>query len=357
MIRLPVLAGRGGRRRGFDVNCLKVLLMSVLICAACRLFRRDGVVSPLALFLLLLAAVAAPARAADVPGSRDYPGISRYAGSEIIRYEVKAFDDYVLVTEPTKGRARQGLELKGQVFRITYRNPPNRTSLEVLENYRTALQGAGASEIFTCANRPCGGRDFNLALVDPQNYTRMGDNYDDQRYLAARLQAPGKDVYVALFITRSQSGAAADKDRIFTQLHVIEVKSMDANMVVVDASRMADSIGKTGSVALYGILFDFNSAVIKPESKATLDEIASLLRKTPDLKLVVVGHTDNVGGMDSNMKLSQARAEAVRRALVEQYAIAAARLQAWGAGFMAPVASNRTDEGRAKNRRVELVEQ
>ncbi len=331
--------------------------MSVLICAACCLFRRGGVVSPLALFLLLLAAVAVPARAADVPGSRDYPGISRYAGSEIIRYEVKACDDYVLVTEPMKGRARQGLELKGQVFRITYRNPPNRTSLEVLENYRTALQAAGASEIFTCANRPCGGRDFNLALVDPQNYTRMGDNYDDQRYLAARLQAPGKDVYVALFITRSQSGAAADKDRIFTQLHVIEVKSMDANMVVVDASRMADSIGKTGSIALYGILFDFNSAVIKPESKATLDEIASLLRKAPDLKLVVVGHTDNVGGMDSNMKLSQARAEAVRRALVEQYAITAARLQAWGAGFMAPVASNRTDEGRAKNRRVELVEQ
>ena len=300
--------------------------------------------------------IAHAAVAADVAGSKDYPGISRYAGSEIIRYEVTKFDDYVLVTQPMKSRVREGLALQGQIFRITYINPPQRTTLEVMQNYRNALAAAGASEIYSCSGRPCGGRDFNLAMVDDKNYTRMGDNYDDQRYLAAKLQAPGKDVYVSVFVTRSQSGGA-DKDRIFTQLHVVEVKAMDANMVTVDASKMAESIDKTGSVALYGILFDFNSAAIKPESKAALDQVAKLLTGNAALKLVIVGHTDNVGGMESNMKLSQARADAVRKALIDQYGIKPDRLQAWGAGFMAPVATNRTEEGRAKNRRVELVEQ
>ena len=95
---------------------------------------------------------------------------------------------------------------------------------------------------------------------------------------------------------------------------------------------------------------------IKPDSEPAIDEIAKLLTSNPTLKVGIVGHTDMVGDAAANMKLSQARAQSVINDLVSKHGIAAARLVAFGAGPWAPLASNKTDEGRAKNRRVELVE-
>ena len=130
-----------------------------------------------------------------------------------------------------------------------------------------------------------------------------------------------------------------------------------AREVVADATALGSDIKSSGHVAVYGITFDTNKAEVKPESKPTLDEIAKLLKQEPALKLKVVGHTDMTGLFDANMKLSQARAEAVVQALVSQYGIAAPRLKGYGVGPLAPVASNAAEEGRAKNRRVELVKQ
>jgi outer membrane protein OmpA-like peptidoglycan-associated protein len=144
---------------------------------------------------------------------------------------------------------------------------------------------------------------------------------------------------------------------VLVQLDVLEDKPMEERMVVVSSEKMASSIQSTGRIALYGILFDFNEATIKPASRPTLDQMGKLLQTMPDLKLLVVGHTDTVGGFDYNLKLSQRRAAAVVQDLVTSYGIDPSRLQPHGASFLAPVASNRTEEGRAKNRRVELVEQ
>ncbi|HEX9802440.1 MAG TPA: OmpA family protein, partial [Gammaproteobacteria bacterium] len=115
-------------------------------------------------------------------------------------------------------------------------------------------------------------------------------------------------------------------------------------------------IESTGSVALYGILFDSDRATLRQESRPTLDEIAKLLKGEPKLKLLVVGHTDNVGSFTYNMDLSRQRAEAVAAELTHRYGIAASRLHPVGISFASPVASNRSEEGRARNRRVELVE-
>jgi outer membrane protein OmpA-like peptidoglycan-associated protein len=128
-----------------------------------------------------------------------------------------------------------------------------------------------------------------------------------------------------------------------------------AQEVVADAKFMAEGINTTGHVAIYGIYFDFNKADIKPESEPTLKEIVNLLQQDTKLKLYVVGHTDNVGGLDYNMKLSQQRAEAVVKELISKYKITPDRLKANGVGPLAPVTSNDTEEGKAKNRRVELV--
>ena len=118
---------------------------------------------------------------------------------------------------------------------------------------------------------------------------------------------------------------------------------------------IAEKIDATGRIALYGILFDFNKTDLKPESKATLDQIAKLLADDPSLKLLVVGHTDNVGAFEFNRDLSARRAAAVVAALMAQYGIPKERLFPFGVAFASPIASNTTEEGRAKNRRVELV--
>jgi len=169
---------------------------------------------------------------------------------------------------------------------------------------------------------------------------------EDFRYLSAKLSRPEGDVYVSL-----KYGCPK------VQLDVIEVKPMETGLVTVNADALARDIARTGHVAIYGIYFDTGKADVKPESEPVLQEIAKLLQQNPKLKLYVVDHTNNVGDLTYNMKLSQARAGAVVKELVSKYGVDAKRLKAHGVGPLSPVVSNNTEEGRAKNRRVELVEQ
>ena len=139
-------------------------------------------------------------------------------------------------------------------------------------------------------------------------------------------------------------------------LTIVEKSSM-VQEVTADAAAMGADIKSSGHVAIYGINFDTAKSDMKPESEAALGEIATLLKQDGSLKIYVVGHTDNVGNLPANIKLSQSRAEAVKAALVSKYGIQAARLSSFGAGPYCPVTSNVTEKGRAKNRRVELVQQ
>jgi outer membrane protein OmpA-like peptidoglycan-associated protein len=137
-------------------------------------------------------------------------------------------------------------------------------------------------------------------------------------------------------------------------LIVVEKQAMNQD-ITVDAKAMGDGLTATGHVEVPGIFFDTAKSVLKPESDAALKEIAKLLQANPALKVWVVGHTDAVGSPESNMALSNARAAAVIQALTQKNGIDAKRLAAFGNGPYAPVASNDSEEGRAKNRRVDLV--
>jgi outer membrane protein OmpA-like peptidoglycan-associated protein len=171
-------------------------------------------------------------------------------------------------------------------------------------------------------------------------------------YVSAKLARPEGDVYVSLLVD-DQGG----NGRPNVELYVIEMKPMESDLITVDAASLANDINRTGHASVYGIYFDTGKADIKPESDATLKEIAKLLQGDAKLKLYVVGHTDSQGSLDLNMDLSRRRAEAVLAALTTKYAVPAARLRAYGSGPYAPVASNDSEDGRAKNRRVELVKQ
>lgn len=301
--------------------------------------------------------------ARDIRGSRDHPIIKRYPGASIVGYGVKKFDAYKLLTNkitraPGYGGKLTGANSKsieGRVTKISYEVPRGRTTLEVFRNYEQALRKARFNILFKCSNRECGGRAFNHTVKKP--YAGFAENYNDQRFLSARLKRSQGDVYISLYTVRNHSAGGPTHNRIYTQLDIIEIQKMQTGLVRVDANAMAQSISTTGRVALYGIYFDSNKATVKSKSNATLAEIAKLMKKRRNLRLVVVGHTDNRGTFMHNMALSKRRAAAVMSALVRRYGIRANRLRHWGVGYLSPVATNRSEAGRAKNRRVELVEQ
>jgi OOP family OmpA-OmpF porin len=329
---------------------------------------RRLVLASLALLAALGLALTA-AWAADVAGSSDHPLVGRYEGSEIVAYKVTEFDEVTIIEAPfdyTKIPGGEGFKtVEGKSFLIYYTLPQGRSTLEVMRNYEDALKAKGFSIVFTCATDKgtcfTSGQDegatyLGEAVGDPNSIPKMVDDYVQNwfgkgRYLLGKLDRPEGAVYVALYLGEADRGNVA-------VVRVIETKEMETGKIqFVKASEMEQAIADTGKIALYGIQFDFDKDVVKPESKPTLDEIAKLLQAKPELKLKIVGHTDNKGTPEYNLDLSSRRAANVVAALTASYGIAADRLTSEGAGLTQPIASNDTEEGRTKNRRVELVAQ
>jgi OOP family OmpA-OmpF porin len=319
----------------------------------------------LSCLLLVLASIAA--QAGDIAGSKDHPMISRYEGSEILKYETKAFDSVELlsgkVTKYNHTRVAENDEayakVEGKYTRIAYAAPPGRSAVEVFRNYEQALTAAGFQIHFSCARTECDkkdkGRAFNLAAAPRDLFSKMVSQHEDQHYLLGKLARDTGDVHASLYVTAATHVGGADKDRVFTNLIVVETQAMQGSMVKVDAAAMSKGLDAEGHIALYEVYFDTNKDALKPESDAALAEIGKLLKDKGSLKVLIVGHTDNAGDLAYNQGLSERRAKAVVDALATKHGIARDRLTAVGAGMAAPVASNDSEAGRAKNRRVELV--
>ena len=271
------------------------------------------------LFAMLLLAPSAFAQS-DREGCKDYPGISRMPSFYLDKCEIKQFDSANFPVGPKGKEVDQPQE--GRYFQFGYflrEKTLSVSMLQIIRNLQNAARKAGGQVM---ADQQ-GGNWYNTTL---------------------RLNQAGKEAWV-LVEARDDSYA----------LTIIEKQAMQQE-VSMDANAMGSSLDDTGRVALYGIYFDTGKSMLKPESDSTLAEIAKLLRQKPLLKVFIVGHTDMVGDPAMNVKLSQARAQSVVAELAAKHGIAAARLTPFGAGPYAPVASNRDEDGRAKNRRVELVE-
>jgi len=190
----------------------------------------------------------------------------------------------------------------------------------------------------------------------------MFDGSTDIRYALYRRTDPAGDTLVAVFVGAHQGGTFGDvseslEGRAGVLTEVVEPRPMEQRITTVSAAEISSTLAAQGRVSFYGIHFDFDKAEIKPESEKQLTEMAKYLKTNPDVRTFVLGHTDNKGKVDYNLALSQRRAEAVAKALVSRHGVDARRIVARGLGPLAPVASNRTEDGQAKNRRVELVEQ
>lgn len=299
----------------------------------------------LAIATVLSTAVGAWAQ--DVEGGIDHPMIGRFEGARITAYDRRDFDEYQFPNAAmTSSESDSFLPIEGVKTSIAYVVPPTASLAEVARNYEMALTEAGFDSVFQCADDTCGGTSLAYAIeqfplprmiVDPFNY----------RYQGAKTTTETGEVYAAVLFS------VDNDDQVRVQVTVVETDEIAFKMV--DAAQMQTDVLETGRVALYGIQFDTDKATIRPDSAATLQEIATFLAGNPDLAVVIVGHTDNQGAMDYNLGLSNRRAEAVRAALVAEYGISSDRMSHAGAGFLAPVATNATEVGRALNRRVEII--
>ena len=297
--------------------------------------------------LTVAGALTATAAPSDRPGAKDYPGIGRFKSSVITGYVVKNFDATRLEAGPFKhGKPTDQRRLEGHITRIAYRTGAGPSILEVSRNFENQLKSAGFDTLLACDTKECGGLDFSYA-VDTLPVPQMIVDGFNFRYYAGHKKNGSQDIYAAVLTSKNNG-------RIYTQLIVAVVGAMKNKMV--DAAAMAKGLGEKGHIALYGIYFDTNKAVIKPASKPTLEQIAKLLQSKPKLSVYIVGHTDDQGTYAYNMTLSRKRAAAVATALINSYHVARSRLHTAGVGFLSPVGSNATEAGRALNRRVELVE-
>jgi outer membrane protein OmpA-like peptidoglycan-associated protein len=308
---------------------------------------RRSIALPIAFVAALFLAATVHAQTRDVAGSRDYPGIGRFAGSAITGYQAKDFDAVKLQAAGFKdGKPADARRLEGRVTRVAYRTGAGPSILEVSRNFELQLAKAGFETLLACDTDACGGIPFS-EQIDSLPAPEMWVDGFNFRYYAGHKKDGNADIYAAVVTSKNN-------DDVTTQLTVTVVGAMENKMV--DAAAMAKGLGDKGHIALYGIYFDTDRATIKPESAPTLAEMAKLLTGQPRLNVYIVGHTDNQGSYDHNMTLSRQRAEAVAAALAGKYRIVRARMRTAGLGFLSPVGSNASEEGRALNRRVELVE-
>ena len=263
---------------------------------------------------LLLAAPFARAQE-DEKGSQDHPLITRMPGYYIHEYKVEEFAAY----DPTVIGGKD-VHWEGKTYAISYARKEGATPvspLQIVRNYEAAIAKIGG--------------------------TRLGG---DERRVAAEIRKGGAmtGVYVEVF-----------NDGRDCQLVIVETQAMRQD-VTADAAVMGRELKAAGKTIIYGIYFDTGSAAITPQSEPAIAEMVKVLKAAPTLKAFIVGHTDNVGTLETNLTLSAGRADALVKTLVSR-GIAAARLKAAGVGPYSPVASNKDEQGRAQNRRVELVEQ
>jgi OmpA-OmpF porin, OOP family len=308
----------------------------------------------------------------DLAGATDIPGLPRFEGSVIIGHRVSPFDETLIPTGPweaASGDWKQTVKASGRRTRLVYLAPRNAGSLEVIRNYRRALEELGYEPLHQCSGFEECGDGVDRFYGEASNGKQLTDSHllkhvysdtsvQEPRLYSARRQTPDGDSYVFVFAALQDNFAdSAAGNRVAIFVEEVLSQPMRERMVSIEAKEMAQGLSDAGRIAVHGIQFDFDQATIKDESKPQLEQIALMLVENPDLKLYIVGHTDNRGTLEYNMDLSRRRAEEVVRTLIQSYGILGERLKPMGVAGLAPLTSNATEEGRALNRRVEIVAQ
>lgn len=333
---------------------------------------------PRVLFFATILALPVASPAGDIAGSADHPLVKRVTGSEIFFGKSADFDKLKLALgkiewsgAEAKVKPYESATVEGKRLTNYYKVPEKMGVLEVLRNYEQELKEGGFEILHSGQGDEIETPGYNNQIAreilgmtgtygTPEEKAQWPFQHTDEKkagYVAAKKTGETGDIYVSAYIVSNTHAKWLDipVDRTLVRLDVCEVKAREQRMELVKSEEMASEISLNGRIALYGILFDFDKATLRPDSEPTLAEIATLLKEKPDLNILVVGHTDATGSFEYNRGLSQKRAESVVDNLAAK-GISKERLFPVGVAFASPVATNKTEDGKAKNRRVELVD-
>jgi len=261
----------------------------------------------------------------DADGCKDHPLLTRLSN-----FFIQECQQNFNAVDFQTGAGGKKESVEGNVTTITYvfneeSQAKKPSPLQIVRNYEAAIVGKGGKRAFSGADDVDGGP--------------MGATFS--------MTATGKEYWVA--VRKMYEPNTTGEVGAFS-LIVLEKEAMKQD---VEASELFKELNKTGFIALY-INFETGKSDIKSESQKTIDQILQMLKDNPSLRVSIEGHTDNVGAPQSNQTLSENRAKAIMASLVAR-GIDGARLASKGWGPTKPVGDNKTEEGRAKNRRVEIV--
>lgn len=298
---------------------------------------------------------------ADKQDCKDHPAINRYPGAVIQYCDVKNHSEFAIATGPETGYQKidEWTKVSGTQTRIYYSIKGDIIVSEVYQNYLTALKKAEFSILANKlhqernVSKEVGGSVWlatfyksnpfpaNVGIKINQSSGSLGGTF----YATAKKGG--------LYIT--VSGKRYSDNETVVLLDIVETKEMEDGLIFINAAHIANKLKEDGHIGLQGVLFDFNKAIIKDESKPLLAEIAKVMNDNPTFRLYIVGHTDMTGDLKYNLELSVQRADAVIKHLADQHKIPLSRFSPQGVGPLSPIATNNTEEGRSQNRRVELV--
>ncbi|MCU9848573.1 OmpA family protein [Defluviimonas sp. WL0024] len=298
----------------------------------------------LALTLLLLAPAAQAAPTLALP-----PQAARTAE------EARSVGSYALPVGPWSAGRIETLATEGEVSRTAWRVPdPDLTTMGLLATLRDQLREEGFEVLFECDTDRCGGFDFRFGtpvLAEPEMHVDLGDF----RFLSARRGAEPTADYVSLLVSRSTNGGYVQMTRVGPALPKPAELVKAAAPAQPEVVRLPGELDGMGRMVLDGLAFPPGTANLADDRFASIETLAGWLKAHPDTRVALLGHTDAVGPLATNITLSRARAEAVMERLVAVYGVDRAQLSADGLGYLSPRASNLTPEGRAENRRVEAM--
>lgn len=273
----------------------------------------------------------------DAEGCKDHPLFTRMPNMRIHACSSSQFDMRAFPVGPAdKDGETKAVEIEGPVEFLHYAMKEGVTpasGLQIMRNFENAAKKAGG----TIEGQWPG---WCKAKYDDGRMPNMGNGCMSFALTMKFVKGP-KETWAFLMASQDEGS------------YVMTVTQREAMKQDVSVTEIADKLTKDGFITL-SVNFDTGTATITPDSAKVLDEAAGALKVAAGLKVEVGGHTDNVGKPDANLTLSDQRAKAVMAALIER-GVPAARLTAKGYGQTTPVADNRTEDGRAKNRRVELV--
>lgn len=285
------------------------------------------------------------------------------SGARLTAERASVLDVYDAPTGVFDGRIVPSVAVEGAIVRRAWRiDTAGLTPLQVMVPLRRKLSEEGYEVIFECEAGNCGGFDFRFnteILPGPNMYVNIsrfrhltavrGDETNPEAVVTVLASVTSGTAYVQII----SADTGVDLEEVIAQAEQAPLVPAPVAAPIVAAEE--DVLLEQGRVILDDLDFASGTSDLGPGPFQSLSDLAAILRDSPGLRVALVGHTDTVGDLETNIAISRARAQSVRDRLVSTHGLDPARLDAEGMGYLSPIASNRTEEGRTANRRVEAV--